>query len=100
MEREIKTKKEAYGLATFVEEFLLRLNWQIKKGLLMDREYHYLTGFQRSITQASAESSSVASRAIMLEEEHKRWMETKELRGDAVWKKNNPGLDPSVESRR
>ena len=98
--RQIKTKEEASGLATFVEEFVRRLNWQIKKGLLMDREYHYLTGFQRNITQASAENSSVASRAAMLEEELERWMETKELRGDAVWKEKNPRLKPSVESRR
>ena len=98
--RLIKMKEEASDLATFVEEFVRRLNWQIKKGLLMDREYHYLTGFQRNITQASAESSSVASRADMLEEELERWMQTKELRGDAVWKENNPGLEPSVESRR
>ena len=36
----------------------------------------------------------------MLEEELERWMQTKELRGDAVWKENNPGREPSVESRR
>ena len=66
----------------------------------MDREYHYLTRFQRNITQASAESSSVASRAEMLEEELERWMQTRELRGDAAWRENNPGLEPSVESRR
>ena len=98
--RQIKTKEEAFDLATFVEEFVRRLNWQIKKGLLMDREYHYLTGFQRNITQASAESSSVASRTDMLEAELERWMQTKELRGDALWKENNSGLEPSVESRR
>ena len=98
--RQIETREDAADLASFVEEFIRRLNWQIKKGLLMDREYHYLTGFQRNITQASAESSSVAARADMLEEELERWMQTRELRGDAAWKENNPGLEPSVESRR
>ena len=98
--REVDTKEEACELAAFVEEFVSRLNWQMKKGLLMDREYHYLTGFQRNITQASAEGSSVASRAHMLEKQFERWMQTKQLRGDAAWKDNNPGLEPSVESRR
>ena len=36
----------------------------------------------------------------MLEAELERWMQTKELRGDALWKENNSGLEPSVESRR
>ena len=98
--RQIQTTDEASEIAAFVEEFVSRLNWQIKKGLLMDREYHYLTRFQRNITQASAESSSVASRAEMLEEELERWIETGDLGGDAAWRENNSGFEPSEASRR
>lgn len=91
---------EASQLAEFVEEFTYRLKWQIKKGLQIDEEYHYLTGFQRNITQASAESSSVEARAKMLEEEFDRWRQSEELRGDAEWKNRHVRLDPSAESRR
>ena len=61
--------EEAKELAEFVEEFVLRLKWQIRKGLLIDEEYHYMIDFQRSITQASAEGSSFEARAKLLEEE-------------------------------
>ena len=97
--RKTSTTNEASELATFIDEFVHRLNWQIGKGLFVDPEYHYLTEFQRTITQASAESSSVAKRADMLEGEFSRWRQSKELRGDAGWKERNPNSDPSVESR-
>ena len=95
----VSTEDEASELARFIEEFVFRLKWQIGKGLFVDPEYHYLTEFQRSITQASAESSSVLARANMLESELSRWRQSKELRGDAEWKERHPGTDPSVESR-
>ena len=90
---------EAAGLAKFIDEFVHRLMWQIRKGLFVDPEYHYLTEFQRTITQASAESSSVLARANMLESEFSRWLQSKELRGDADWRERHSGADPSVESR-
>ena len=95
----VSTEDEASELARFIEEFALRLKWQIKKGLFVDREYHYLTEFQRNITQASAESSSVLARASMLESEFNRWRQSNELRGDAEWREGHPDTDPSVESR-
>ncbi len=94
----IKSPSEASDLADFVQEFVHRLKWQIGKGLSIDPEYHYLTEFQRNITQASAESSSVEARATMLEEGLTRWREIRELRGDSDWKKKNPNLDLSNES--
>ena len=96
----IDTPKEASELATFIEEFVYRLKWQVKKGLLADEEYHYLAEFQHNITQASAEGYSVEFRADMLEKEFNRWRESQELRGDADWKERHPGCDPSEESRR
>ena len=95
----IKTPEEASKLATFIEEFVYRLKWQVKKGLLIDEEYHYLTEFQHNITQASAEGYSVEFRADMLEKEFNRWRESQELRGDAEWKKRHPDRDLSKESR-
>ena len=95
--RGINTEDEAMKLAIFVEEFVRRLNWQIGKGLFVDREYHYLTEFQRNITQASAESSSVTKRAAMLEQGLVEWSQSEELPGDAAWKERHPGCDPSRE---
>ena len=96
----IKDSGDASKLAEFVDEFGYRLKWQIRKGLQIDEEYYYLAGFQRNITQASAESSSVKARAQMLGKEFERWCQSEELRGDSEWKKRHPNLDPSVESRR
>ena len=98
-EREVATQEEANEVAAFIDEFVHRLSWQVKKGLLVDPEYRYLTDFQRHVTQASAEGSSVDARAQTLEEEFERWRQLHELRGDAEWKEQHPGLDPSEESR-
>ena len=94
----VRTQEDAERTASFIDEFVHRLGWQIKKGLFVDQEYHYLTNFQRNITQASAESSSVAARAEVLEREFARWEETNELTGDAEWKERNGG-DPHAASR-
>ena len=95
----LETQEGADQTATFIDEFVRTLNWQVKQGLLMDPAYHYLSEFQRSITQASAESSSVAARAKTLQEEFDRWRQSAEFRGDAEWKERHPGLDPRQESR-
>ena len=96
---DVATRDEASSVAAFIGEFLARLSWQVGKGLLVDREYHYLTDFQRNITQASAERSSVAARASMLEQEFERWQSSGELYGDAEYQART-GLDPREESRR
>ena len=95
----LETGEEASELADFIQEFVNRLNWQVKKGLFVDQEYHYITEFQRNITQASAERSSVQARANMLEVEFERWRESKELQGDADWKRRHSGCDPIEASR-
>ena len=94
----VKTEEEAERTSSFIIEFVFRLRWQLKKGLDVDQEYRYLTDFQRNLTQASAESSSVAARAEMLETEFVRWSETGKLRGDVDWEKRT-GRDPSAESQ-
>lgn len=95
----VKTGGEAEKVASFISEFVLRLRWQLAKGLDVDQEYRYLTDFQRNLTQASAEGSSVAARADMLETEFARWSESGKLRGDEEWK-SRTNLDPSMESRK
>ena len=95
----VKNPQEAETLASFVDEFVHRLRWQVRKGLFADQEYHYLTDFQRSITQASAESSSVEARAQTLEEEFARWLDDGKLRGDTELKERKD-LDASVECRK
>ena len=95
----VREQHEASNLAEFIDEFTHRLNWQIKMGVRMDHEYHHLTDFQYNISQASSERSSVAARAQMLHDEFQRWQTSKELRGDAAWRENHPGRDPSAESK-
>ena len=98
-ELELATQQEAINVAAFLEEFVLTLNWQVRQGLSMDPAYHYLSDFQRSMTQASAESSSVAARAKTLREEFERWRDSTELRGDAEWMERHLSCDPRQESR-
>ena len=95
----LETQQEANDVAAFLNAFVLTLNWQVRQGLSMDPAYHYLSDFQRSITQASAESSSVAARAKILQEEFERWRDSNELKGDAEWVERHPGCDPRQESR-
>ena len=95
----LETQQDADDVALFIEEFVLTLNWQLKQGLYMDPAYHYLSDFQRNITQASAESSSVAARAKTLQEAFDRWRNSTEFRGDAEWIERHPGSDPRQESR-
>ena len=97
-ECQINTQAEASELARFIEEFVRRLNWQVRKGLVVDQEYHHLAEFQRYITQASAESYSVEARTEMLEEEFYFWKKMTKLRGDAEFEERT-GLAPSNESR-
>ena len=98
-ELELETQKEANNVAAFLNEFVLTLNWQVRQGLSMDPAYYYMSDFQRSITQASAESSSVAARAKILREEFEMWGDSKKLKGDAEWMERHPGCDPRQESR-
>ncbi len=90
---------QASQLAEFIDEFVHRLNWQVKKGLDLDREYLYLTTFQHNITQASSEKSSIEARAKTLQEEFFRWRCDGELKGDSDWRLKNPTSDPGRESR-
>ena len=80
--RNLAVEDEAAALGAFVQEFSLRLKWQVRKGLDVDQEYRYLVDFQRDVTQASGEKPAVAGRAKVLEDEFSRWQEVGELRGD------------------
>ena len=93
----VETAEKASSLAEFIEEFVCRLNWQVGKGLSIEPEYHYLLDFQRSITQASAEKSSVKARADLLEAELNNWFGTKQLKGDSELIKKCPSREPSKE---
>ena len=80
--RDMQTEEEVRVLGFFVQEFSLRVRWQVRKGLDVDYEYRYLVDFQRDVTQASGEKPAVAGRAKVLEEEFSRWQRDGELRGD------------------
>ena len=99
-ESEIDDEQRANSFGEFVDEFAHRLQWQIKKGLLIDSAYHYLSNFQRSITQASAEKTAFESRLNVLRVEMTQWELERALSGDADWEARHDGLDPRVESRK
>ena len=92
----VRTSEEASKLAEFVEEFVCRLKWQVRKGLDVDPEYRYLIDFQRDVTQASVEKAAVTARAKVLQHEWCRWVGSRQLQGDEQWIERNPGQDPNV----
>jgi hypothetical protein len=84
--------------ASFIEEFLCRLNWQLDKDLEYDPEYRYLLDFQRHVTQASVEKPAVEARAIALEAEYESWTSKHAFTGDQKYYKRTGGK-PGVECR-
>ena len=95
----VTSQEDASTLSEFIEEFVCRLSWQVKKGLNIEQEYRYLSDFQRNITQASAEKSAVAARHELLQEQYQRWLSSHDLRGDPEWIERHPDSNPSTESR-
>ena len=83
--------------AEFINRFVCRLRWQVKKGLDVDSEYRYLIDFQRNVTQGSVEKQAVKQRAEALKMQFEFWKENKEISGDQGYISNNPGKDPNVE---
>ena len=94
----VTTSDQAGSLAQFVEEFICRLQWQLKKGYERDSEYQYLLDFQRHVTQASVEKAAVAARAETLGQEYDRWRAGQNLRGDAEYERRT-GTSPSEACR-
>ena len=90
--------KYATELAEFIDGFVCRLNWQVKKGPDYDNEYRYLIDFQRHVTQASVEKPAVQARAEMLKKEFEFWQNSRVLRGEKEYQKRTR-KDPSKESR-
>ena len=85
--------EDAELIATYIDEFVRCLKWQIGKAYDIDEEYRYLINFQRHVTQASVEKPAVEGRAHVLAEGLKLWKKTKRLRGDIVYLKRNPGVN-------
>lgn len=86
-------------IAEFVVEFVLRLRWQVSKGLDVDAPYRWLIDFQKHLTQASVEKPAVTARADILKRELDFWKESGRLSGDREYE-DDTGRDPSFEARR
>lgn len=99
-ERDITTADDAQRLATFIDDFVCRLQWQIRRGLDVDPPYRYLVEFQRHLAQASVERQAVEARATLLAEQYHLWSNTAFLRGDEEYARLHPGLNPREECRR
>ncbi len=85
-ELEVNDDDKAKLVALFLDEFLCRLNWQVKKGYDFDAEYRYLIDFQRNVTQASVEKPAVKKRAEVLRREFEHWQDDRKLSGDEDYK--------------
>ena len=90
----VTTEDVAGRLASFIEEFLCRPQWQVGKGLDVDDEYRYLIDFQRHVTQASVEKPALEARAETLEWRYDRWRGSEALLGDVEYKRRT-GSEPA-----
>ena len=85
--------ERANQFAEFVEEFLCRLRWQVKRGLEVDFHYRYLIDFNKHVTQASVEKYAVRARAEFLREGFAHWEAEGTVLGDDEYREAE-GLDP------
>lgn len=92
----VDTDATAQDLARFINGFVCRLQWQVKKGLDVDDEYRHLIDFQRNLTQASVEKPAVRARAELLRAEFEHWQSDDNYRGDQEYQNNGKG-DPDVD---
>lgn len=99
MEREVSDAETSLKLATFIDGFVCRLQWQMKLGVDLDDEYRHLLDFQRHLTQASVEKSAVEARSKMLNEELDHWIATGSYTGDAEYTASH-GEDPGEACRQ
>ena len=83
--------------AEFINRFVCRLRWQVKKGLDVDFEYRYLIDFQRNVTQGSVEKHAVKQRAEVLKRQFEIWKKDMKISGDQEFMSNHPGKDPNLE---
>jgi len=95
LELKIDDRDAASRLAKFLEEFLCRLRWQLKKDLDFDDAYRPLIDFNRYITQASVEKPAAEGRATFLMDHYRYWEKTGRIKGDEKYRGN-----PSEECRK
>lgn len=86
--------------AEFINRFVCRLRWQVKKGLDVDSEYRYLIDFQRNITQGSVEKQAIKQRAMVLKEQFENWKKDMKISGDEEYIRKHHGRDPNVECEK
>ena len=86
--------------AEFINRFVCRLRWQVKKGLDVDLEYRYMIDFQRNVIQGSVEKQAVKQRAEVLKNQFEFWGKNKEIFGDQEYRSNHPGRDPNIECEK
>lgn len=95
LELDVTDEDAARQLADFINGFVCRLQWQIKKGVDIDDEYRHLLRFQRHLTQASVEKAAVKERSEILKQEFEHWKTAHAYTGDDAYRKKT-GDDPGV----
>ena len=95
----VPTTISARDVARFLDEYLVRLKWQVGLGLDANPEYRHLLDFQKHLTQASVERPAVEARAEMLREAFHYWKRTTRIPGDDAFIDRGVG-SPSVIARR
>lgn len=97
---EVSDDSDADLLASYINEFVNCLGWQISKGYDLDEEYKYLIDFQRNVTQASVEKPAVEARARVLKEGFELWKTDGVLPGDREYDRRSDTVIKAKEARR
>lgn len=75
-------KNEIDQFAEFLVKFMKTLSWQIRKGVQMDAQYHYLLDFQTYVTQAAGEKYAIQNRHDFLGKGFQYYKQKGAIEGD------------------
>jgi len=95
-----KREKDIKKFGEFLLQFLIRKDWQIKKGLKqmsegqpIDPEYRYLFSFHTNITQAAGEKTAIENRHDFWRESFRYYLNNGKIKGDVEYQKRT-GINP------
>lgn len=93
---ESERTSEIDDFVQFFIKFLKTKQWQISKGLDMNKEYREILNFQTSLAQAAGEKNAIQQRHDFWRDYFSYYQETKMIKGDNDFIKNE-GIKPDDE---
>lgn len=88
---ELERSSEIDDFVQFFVKFLKTKEWQISKGLDMNKEYREILNFQTSLTQAAGEKNAIQQRHDFWRDYFSYYLKTKMIRGDENFISNEGG---------